>query len=357
MASSRIVLSGYYGYQNVGDEAVLAGVLAGLRQATPQAEVVVAHASPALFHPPHGGVRAFGRYSPGGWVRALRGADLFLSGGGSLIQDATSLRSLLYYLSLLMIARGRGISTIVYAQGIGPLRRVASRALARVVLSRVDRTILRDTDSYGMARSMGIPEARLTLTADQALLLDPPQGERHDLIAVVIRMWPGLHRVVEPLAAALDGAPLPVLFIPFQPSDSAAIGKARGRMAKPGRVAPLPGWREAWEMIAGARAVLSMRLHGLIFAARCGVPSCGLSYDPKVAAFAAEAGLDTIDLGDLTERRLGEAIAAALAAPATAGERVRGLIERARLAPGIVAQVLGAQPAGEPIPSLRQSNR
>jgi polysaccharide pyruvyl transferase CsaB len=358
MASSRIIVSGYYGYHNVGDEAVLSGVLEGLSEAAPRAEVAVAHASPSSFAPPCDGVWAFGRYSPAGWARALRGADLFLSGGGSLIQDATSLRSLLYYLSGLMVARGRGIRTIVYAQGIGPLRRAVARALARAALTRVDRVVLRDSASYDLARRMGASEGRMTLAADQALLLDPPQRTPEDIIAVVIRKWPGLGRAIEPLAAALDMAPLPVLLIPFQPPDSEAIAKLRGRMRSVTRVAPLMSWREAWELIAGARAVLSMRLHGLIFAAASGVPACGLGYDPKVAAFAGEAGIAAmVDLADATEGRISAGIAAALDAARGPRESVAHLVERARLAPRIAAELLEANRAGEQLGAYGSPNR
>jgi polysaccharide pyruvyl transferase WcaK-like protein len=106
MASFRAVISGYYGFGNVGDEAILAGLLQGFRELAPEATLTVLSGDPAATEAEHG-VPAWPR-----GVRhaasAIRQADLLVSGGGGLLQDATSWRSPLYYLWVLQMARKRG---------------------------------------------------------------------------------------------------------------------------------------------------------------------------------------------------------------------------------------------------------
>ena len=345
MAQPRIIISGYYGCGNAGDEAILAGVLAGLRRTLPDARPLVATAAPADFE--HGDIAdAFRRYGLRRWSQALKEGDLLLLGGGSLIQDATSFRSLAYYLTVMAAAQRYKLKTMIYAQGVGPLRRGISRALAGRVLRRADRVVVRDGVSYKMLLDMGIEESKLVLAADQVLLLDPPERATEDTLAVVVRDWHGLERVLDPLAKALDASPLPVVFIPFQPGDSTAIARLRGRMTRGSRIAPYGGWRDTWEWVARSRAVLAMRLHGLIFAAAAGVPCVGLSYDPKVAAFAQEAEVEAwVDLDGLTEEQVSRGIAKAAAAPLGIRESVRRLAERAWLAPQAAAKVLAAAPS------------
>ena len=123
---SRILLSGYYGFGNAGDEAVLAAILASLRREMPDVESAVLSVDPAATTRLHG-VAAFHRARPREVLAALRQCDLFVSGGGSLLQDVTSLSSLLFYLAQIRFARMLGRRVMVYAQGIGPLLRPATR--------------------------------------------------------------------------------------------------------------------------------------------------------------------------------------------------------------------------------------
>src|SRR3972149_10613964 len=125
----RIVISGYYGFGDAGDEAVLSAILGALRQRLPAARITVLSANPIATRRTHNvhavprtGLRLLG---------TLAGADLFISGGGSLIQDATSARSAVYYLGLLALAAVLSRRTMVYAQGIGPLRRGWGRGVGR----------------------------------------------------------------------------------------------------------------------------------------------------------------------------------------------------------------------------------
>ena len=101
---SKILISGYYGFSNAGDEAMLTAIVEGLRSEQQDVQITVLSGKPGITANKHR-VQSIHRFN--GWeiFRAMRKTDLLLSGGGSLLQDVTSRRSLFYYLSILMLAR------------------------------------------------------------------------------------------------------------------------------------------------------------------------------------------------------------------------------------------------------------
>ncbi|HEX5324797.1 MAG TPA: polysaccharide pyruvyl transferase CsaB, partial [Capsulimonadaceae bacterium] len=187
----RIVLSGYYGFQNAGDEAVLAGLIMALRAARPENELEITALSidPARTKLEHG-INALHRYRTGQVLRAIGRADLVLSGGGSLLQDSTSAHSIFYYLAIIRLAQMMGKKTMFIAQGIGPLIRKRSRKLTASVANRCSAITVRDNASCELLREIGVKRP-ITVTADPALLLEPeqlgpPPDER---CALSLRPW------------------------------------------------------------------------------------------------------------------------------------------------------------------------
>ncbi len=126
----RLTLSGYYGYGNAGDEAVLAGLVKGFRAARPagELEIVALSGNPQETEQAHG-IAAADRYKAGALLQAIARSDVFLSGGGSLLQDVTSAHGIFYYLGVVRLAQMLGKPTMFIAQGIGPLRLARSRRL------------------------------------------------------------------------------------------------------------------------------------------------------------------------------------------------------------------------------------
>ncbi|WP_078060806.1 polysaccharide pyruvyl transferase family protein [Desulfotomaculum copahuensis] len=182
----KVAVSGYYGFDNLGDEAVLYSLLDALREYCPGVRpVVLSHAperTAALY-----GVEAVNRWRPGEVYRALAGADLLISGGGSLLQDVTGLKSLLYYLAVIWLARRLGRPVVFYAQGIGPVRSWPGRLLMRLVANQVQLITVRDEKSARDLADMGVTRPPVHVTADPVLGLDPagvdPQPGRELLAA------------------------------------------------------------------------------------------------------------------------------------------------------------------------------
>ena len=282
----RVALSGYYGFGNHGDEAVLSGLIHGLQEHGH--EPVVLSAAPGATERLHG-VEARSRTA--GLLPALRSVDAVVSGGGGLLQDATSARSLAYYLAVLRLARLLGRRAVVFGQSVGPLSS-RGRRWVRSTLRGTPASV-RDRTSAELLGSLGIDAHR---GADPALIAPVAQTPRAHaaggapVVLVPRHGFPAhtalLVEVAERLAA--DGVQVRVVALhPEQDGEDAALVQ---RAAGGGAPLVPADFREAFTHVAAARAVLSARLHALVFAAAAGVPHAGLVYDPKVAGFLEQSG-------------------------------------------------------------------
>ena len=169
-----VTLSGYYGYGNAGDEAVLAGLVTALR-ARRAGRRTGDRRAVGTARRDGGGARhsAADRYKVPALLRALSRTDALLSGGGSLLQDVTSAHSVFYYLGVVRLAQMLGKKTMFVAQGIGPLLRPRTRKLVAAVANRLDAITVRDPDSAALLREIGVTRPPVEVTADPALLLAP----------------------------------------------------------------------------------------------------------------------------------------------------------------------------------------
>lgn len=286
----RLVLSGYYGYGNAGDEAVLAGLLRTMREIDPGIEAVVVSGDPAVTERAHG-VSAIRRRSLRDTWHALRSADGLVSGGGSLLQDVTSPRPVAYYTGVMGAARAARRPYAIHAQGLGPIQRRPNRWLARTALERAVHVSLRDPDSIELARALGV-QRPIELAPDAALALRPEAAEPGDHVVVAVRGWQANDHIA-PVRTALASLALdrPIIALPMQePADRAASAAVVAGIDNASILAPNSTLDERLRTIASARVVIGMRLHALILAAASGVPGVAISYDPKVDAWAGMAG-------------------------------------------------------------------
>ena len=346
---SRVLFSGYYGFDNAGDEAVLAGGVQLLRAAAPDVEIAVLSHRPDRTRELHDlpGIQRMA----GSEVRAaLRGADLLLSGGGSLLQDRTSLRSLFYYLFILWLAQKSGCKTMVFAQGIGPLVRPISRRVTASVLRRTDAITVRDRASAELLGELGVRDPAPQFAADPALVLEPERSERvqallrsaeGEPVGIAPRPCPGDEHALNVTVRALRGGELQPLAWALYPAEDEPLCRSLIDGVGQGVVASGLNPREWIALAAGCRAVLATRLHGLVFAASAGVPAVGLTYDPKVEAFLAELGMQPLGSPESVEAEsLGAALEEAMNSGGPDPEVVAALRERARLSGSVAAGLL-----------------
>ncbi|MDQ7794214.1 MAG: polysaccharide pyruvyl transferase CsaB [bacterium] len=312
---TRLVISGYYGFGNAGDEAMLASMVRSFRSLDPGVGLTVLSADPGKTRANHD-VRAVGRLAFPRIVAALASADALVSGAGSLLQDVTSRRNLFYYLGLMRLAQALRKPVIVYANGIGPLRSSSGRRAVAEVLARARLITVRDRQSLAELESMGLTGI---LSADPALAMTPPPPDRGreileayglaqggPLVVVAPRTFAGASGATRAMAGACDYLARTlrarILLVPMQsPGDdraAAAIGEAMREPAAMLRGGLSPA--ELMSLVGESELLVGVRLHALIFAAVMGVPALGIAYDPKIPGFAASIGLPALDPQGLT---------------------------------------------------------
>lgn len=327
----NILLCGYYGYHNAGDDAALASVLGSVRDVCPDADTAVlvgGSADGACLC----GCQAVPRFQPAAVYGALRRCDALIFGGGSLLQDVTSTRSLLYYLFLLREARRMGKKTMLFGNGIGPVTGEKNRALVRRAVERVTSVTLRDAESLEELRRMGVLRPDIEVAADpvfsyrrqaggdgEALLRAAGAPEGKPFAAVVLRRWAHTEAFCAETAAACDALSrrfgLSVVFLNMHPEYDRAISEeVRLRMRCASYLLPETDVDGLMTVIGRADLVLSMRLHALIFAARMGVPAAGIVYDPKLENFLAQVGMPSCGTVETFRAARAEETAASLLA-------------------------------------------
>ncbi len=327
---ATLAVGGYFGCGNLGDDAILQGVLQGLSDLSPGIRVICLSGN-ARRDRKRLGVHAVGRKNPFAVASALRRADLFLCGGGSLLQNATGNRSLLYYLSLLGLSHLLGTKPILFAAGIGPLYGDGMQKAVRSTLALCPYISLREPDSKELLESLDLDPAHLHLGADPAFLLPAPPPLRapallaaHGIapstpyLCIVLkggRMQEDVRRLVLAAARVLcrRHTLLPILLTFDTKKDKKATRIAQKTLH--GCKIHLSEAADAAAILAGATATLTMRLHALILATAARTPAVGIPSDPddgKIASFARLAAQDHVPYDRLTVAAIVEAAEAAI---------------------------------------------
>ena len=222
----RAVISGYYGKGNGGDEALLMSLLEMLPS---QVEPIVLSGNPRKTYEQYG-VQTYHNRSGLAILEALTTSDIFIWGGGSLMQDVTSLASPIYYAGLMALAQQKGLKTVAWAQGIGPLNNPLTRWLTRQVLLGCTAVSVRDYKSAELLSKWHInplvaPDPVWALTPKSVLGLADLPAPR---VAVNLRSHPLLtpQRLKILTQALIDfqkATNTCILLVPFQASQDEKI--------------------------------------------------------------------------------------------------------------------------------------
>lgn len=298
---------GYYGYGNSGDDALLRAITNDMKQVDPAFTPIVLSNNPEKTSRTYG-VECINRFAPIQIFKALKKAKLFIVGGGSLIQDITSTKSLLYYLYCIRTAKKRGLKVMLYANGIGPITKKSNEKRAAKILNMVDVITLRDSESAKLLEKMNVTKPEIILTADPAFSLKPADasstdkilaelGIKEKYVCMSVRNWSeGSDKVLEGIARMADYISqkhglLPV-FVPMQyTKDKEVSEKIISLMKQKGVfIDKALEIEKMLGLIARSEAVVAVRLHMLVFGALAKVPSIGIEYDPKVSSFQEYIG-------------------------------------------------------------------
>lgn len=317
----RLLILGYYGFDNSGDDAILKAIVNDFKKLNNDLELIALSKNPEKTKREYG-IDSYDRFNILKVIKALKHTDLFISGGGSLLQDITSTRSIIYYLFMIFLAKEMGKKVFVYANGIGPISKGFNRFLTKSILNKVDFITLRDYKSYDFVKKLGVKNKNIMVTTDPVFSLKEVEDYRVDeilknenikisnnTIGISIREWKRSENFEIKLSNVIDSLieeGYDILVVPFHmPRDNEYSKKVINNSKYRNKISVLKGSYNAQELMGifkRCKILLAMRLHSLIYGACVNKPMVGMIYDPKVKAMIKELGVEEfIDVENFTE--------------------------------------------------------
>ena len=302
----NILISGYYGFDNIGDESILRTLVSSLREHIPDCSLTVLSHNPASTREKYG-VEAVERMSPMAILRAVKKCDMLISGGGSLLQDVTSSKSLHYYLSIIRCAQFFRKKVFIYSQGIGPIDRPGNRRAAAKALKKADGIVVRDERSALLLEEIGIAREKVVITADPVIRMKKPDKDvgaeilRKAGVSLGGRLTIGWAIREKDKDGRFVAEILKSMLIPFHYEEDGEVCRHIAAQLPDDTAVSLNEKYLSEDMlsiIGNMDLLVGVRLHSLIYAAIMGVPLIGVSYDPKCTAFLNSVGLDKLSTRD-----------------------------------------------------------
>lgn len=309
----RYVIAGYYGYSNSGDDALLDSTCRDIHNYNNDNDITIL-TNAAIDRDAHYMARSIYRFNFLKVLSAIRNADILIMGGGTLLQDTTSSRSIWYYLAIIWMANCFKKKTYLYANGIGPIYRPYNRWLTRLIANNIDIITLRENQSGEELKRLGIERPYIQVTADPVFSL--PFDEPRDIsgylqrsgidiskpyCTAIFRSWKDDSQFIDKLALVCDYVKqtydLQILFIPMKyPSDKKIAGNVMEHMTEEScLLEDKCDVQTLVEIIGSGTLSLSMRLHGILYSALKHVPVVGFSYDVKINYYTSVLDMPLIE--------------------------------------------------------------
>jgi len=317
----QMMISGYYGFKNTGDEAILYSMVKNIRAKIPKADITVLTKNPLETSRDYQ-VNSINRMQ---WMQILKcfaHTDIFISGGGGLLQDSTGRGwSILYYLGLILMAKIYRIPVIIYAQGIGPVNRKFNKILIKWVLNQIDLITVRDRQSKDLLKKLEVKNPLVYVNADPSFLLEKKNidiilekiprlkefidGNNQPLIGISLRNYKGNSEDLrEKFARIADNLiqeyKAKIIFIPFKADEDVYLSMKIMELMENSEQAYV--LKEQFEpeilltLISRLSLILGMRLHSIMFSSLVQIPFLAFNYDPKVKNFVYNLNLPELSL-------------------------------------------------------------
>lgn len=301
--NARVIISGYYGFGNQGDDSLLRVIVDNLKKQIPDIEIITLSRNPGLTRRIYG-VKSISRTNIPCIVYNMLKGGLLINGGGSLLQDVTSTKSLIYYLFIIFLSDICGMRCAIYANGIGPIKKEKNRHLTKMILSRLDYISLRDKDSYDELKCIGVDSKKMVLTVDPAfalveaskscieeIFMEESLDYNDDYCVISVRKWKyeceNFKNIVSRVGLYVqEKYGYKVILIPMQHSFDMRVAEEINDISGNKFKILRKNYTgdEVLGIISNTKLVIAMRLHALIYSACAKVPMIALAYDPKITS-------------------------------------------------------------------------
>lgn len=295
----KVAISGYYGFKNFGDELILSILTEKLKQK--DVEITVFSVDPDFTQNTYG-VSSVKTFNPFDVFKTIFNCDVLVSGGGSLFQDATSIKSVIYYSFVLFLAQILRKKTIIFAQGVGPLYSPLSRFLVKNLFKSASAVSVRDEKSFLMLNEWGI---KSQLVEDPAYSIKLENIPKKDILGVQLRSFVGLDEAfLRNLAIAVTKLPQKTVKV-FSLQKSLDFDICEKFMMILDEFAPEKEIKlvedDLISELSSLDTLVSMRFHSLIVALKAGVKCSVINYDPKVKNLCEKYNLPQIEFNESAE--------------------------------------------------------
>ena len=294
----KYIVSGYIGFDNFGDEAI-AHVLSKKLKSEGAEKITLISSNPektALLH----GVDSCGMFK---FLPSLFDADVLISGGGSLLQDVTSLKSLLYYLGLIYTALVLGKKVRIFSQGIGPINSKIGKILTKFALKKAEKITVRDSKSQELLTDWGI---KSELVKDPIFELELPNKQKKGTVGIQLRNFEGvnedfLEKLSEEISKRFYDKKIEILSL--QDSVDIEVCTRFSEMLRKKGIQNITVFdklsiNDVLEKISDLEYLIAMRFHANVVGIKAGIKTLAINYDPKVKKLAEEYNLPIINLDD-----------------------------------------------------------
>lgn len=292
----KVAISGYYGFKNFGDEAILS-VLVNHLKSLQNIDITV-FSSDIDFTSKNYSVNAVKRFDFKKVIKTIQDSDVLISGGGSLLQDVTSLKSVIYYSLIIALGLLFNKKVIIFAQGIGPLNKKLSQFIVRNLLKNCSLVTVRDEKSLALLRNWGISA---NLVCDPIYSLDVKSEVKDDIIGVQLREFKTLnYNLLHKLALFIANkfSDKKVEIFSLQESQDLELCKRFEHVLKTlnPEIKTEIVTDDIVNRISKLSYLVAMRFHAILVALKCGIKTCAINYDVKVEKLADEASIPLISM-------------------------------------------------------------
>ncbi|MDM8533801.1 polysaccharide pyruvyl transferase CsaB [Clostridiaceae bacterium HSG29] len=286
----NVFLFGYYGYDNLGDDLILKSIINTFSGEFKFKVLTYNYEKTNKIE----NLTPVSRLKFFNIIHEIFISDVVASGGGSLLQDATSSKSLYFYLGLIFLGEVFQKKTIFLFNGIGPINGYFNRKLVKWVLKRVDRIILRDYQSFEFLKTLGLNK-NIEVVGDAVFLSDYKVTKTYEekrsskLVIISLRPWKNYNELkineTRKMIKYLKENGYSVELLPLMQPDDYKLLKSLEIDGEVTIIDSLEDEMVIFKKIEEAHLLIGERLHSLIISSICETPFLSIEYDPKIAGF------------------------------------------------------------------------
>lgn len=293
---AKISISGYYGYKNFGDEAILEVLVEHLKNIG--CNDITVFSSDVEYTENKLNVNAVKRFDIPNVVKTIKNSDILISGGGSLLQDVTSLKSLIYYSAIIALGLLFNKTVIIFAQGIGPLNSSAAKFIVKNLLKYCTYVTVRDENSFKLLESFKV---KSDLVCDPIYSLSVKDRNCDGSVGIQLREFKTMNYNLLQKLAMLVVNKFPnkkIKIFSLQKTQDYELSKKFESMLKSMNSDINTEIIEdnIIENISTLEYLFAMRFHAILVALKYGVKTCAINYDIKVEKIANDAKIPLISM-------------------------------------------------------------